>query len=94
MGSLYFGWFYYAKPFILPPLILLIGVNGFRPVVNWVNQLGDISYGIYIYSFPIQQILEHYFHFSALQLMAPSLLLAAVAGYASWHLIEKGTLGR
>lgn len=60
---------------------------------NRMTQWGDFSYGIYIYAFPVQQILMYYFKISTssgLFLLAlPITLLLAVL---SWHLIEKPAL--
>jgi peptidoglycan/LPS O-acetylase OafA/YrhL len=62
---------------------------------------GDPSYGTYLLSFPIQQmIVRHYTHGVADQTMSPYLLFAVslpvslAAGYASWHLVERWCLPR
>lgn len=57
------------------------------------NRLGDYSYGIYIYAYPLQQsvvALSGVISILALGLIAlpPALLLAAL----SWHLVEKRAL--
>ncbi|MBA4010446.1 MAG: acyltransferase [Phenylobacterium sp.] len=61
-----------------------------------LNGFGDISYGMYLYGWPVQQT------FVALAggvgaiswnaLFALSTLVAALLGYASWHLLEKRAL--
>lgn len=60
---------------------------------NW-TRFGDLSYGLYIFSWPIQQLVRSYvgdgltgWQFFPLCLV-PNLLVA----YASWHLIEKHAL--
>jgi peptidoglycan/LPS O-acetylase OafA/YrhL len=62
---------------------------------------GDPSYGTYLLSFPIQQtIVAHYTHGVAGQRISPYLLFAVslvpslLAGYASWHLVERWFLPR
>jgi len=59
-----------------------------------VNGKFDISYGLYIYGFPIQQIVinevTHRFWLG----MAISVLLAMVAGYLSYRFVEKPFLRR
>jgi peptidoglycan/LPS O-acetylase OafA/YrhL len=62
---------------------------------------GDPSYGTYLLSFPIQQlIVRHHMHGVAGQTMSPYLLFAVslpislAAGYASWHLVERWFLPR
>lgn len=57
------------------------------------NRLGDYSYGIYIYAFPLQQILANYFPGLSPELhiacAAPLVLLCAIA---SWHGLESRAL--
>jgi peptidoglycan/LPS O-acetylase OafA/YrhL len=58
-----------------------------------VGRFGDFSYGIYIYSFPIQQAIAtmtgtH----SPLKMFALSLVLSFVAAFLSWHLVESKAL--
>ena len=55
---------------------------------------GDISYGVYLYGWPMQQVARSLFdappHWSAV--FALGLSSAALAGYLSWHLVEKQAL--
>jgi peptidoglycan/LPS O-acetylase OafA/YrhL len=59
------------------------------------NELGDYSYGIYIFAYPLQQLFVHRLpRISPLDLFAvvvPTVLTAAVA---SWHLLERPGLAR
>ncbi len=91
--SLTFGAYKYVGHFALPLFSILFGLASY-PIINQVkDKIGDISYGMYIYAFPIQQTLSYYY---------PKLspegswifggLLAGLFGYASWHLIEKRAL--
>jgi peptidoglycan/LPS O-acetylase OafA/YrhL len=86
---LYLNCFHYARFFLLPPLVIFLGLGSIQLVGKFLEKIGDLSYGIYIYSFPIQQTLMHYFRFTTAQLMVTSILLSILAGYASWHLVEK-----
>jgi peptidoglycan/LPS O-acetylase OafA/YrhL len=90
--SLYLHYFTPAKFFILPPLVLLIGTASVKPIALLTEKTGDLSYGIYIYAFPIQQALMHFFNFGPFELMITSLPLSIAAGYASWHWVEKRCL--
>lgn len=50
----------------------------------------DISYGVYLWGFPVQQVMAH--HFAAHGVVANQLLSLGVTlllGLASWHLVEK-----
>ena len=68
---------------------------GYLPggILRNYNRIGDYSYGIYIYAFPMQQIAA--FHFSPMEpvlnmlIAAPATLLFAIF---SWHLVEKPAL--
>jgi len=59
-------------------------------------QMGDYSYGVYLYGFPIQQTLAHYFpvfreYWPLLFCVAAPLTLSFAM--LSWHFIEYPTLG-
>lgn len=58
---------------------------------------GDFSYGIYLYSFPIQQLLIAWVgptRVQPLQLFAMSMPLSLAAGVLSWHGVEKWFVAR
>ncbi|MDN3920473.1 acyltransferase family protein [Roseateles violae] len=76
----------------LPYLILYLAhVPGGR--VRKFNRLGDYSYGLYIYSFPVQQLLLALLPgLSAAQLFATSASLALMLAAASWHGCERPAL--
>ena len=58
-----------------------------------ITRHGDFSYGIYIYSMPIQQTLMHYFHFKQpWQLTISAFLLSLTIAIFSWRLIERPAL--
>jgi peptidoglycan/LPS O-acetylase OafA/YrhL len=57
------------------------------------NAVGDYSYGVYIYAFPIQQSLVALFpKISVLELTLFSSVLTFVLAALSWHLIEQRAL--
>jgi peptidoglycan/LPS O-acetylase OafA/YrhL len=82
--SLFFAW---------PCLIIGFG-TGRTPLISKWEQLGDPSYGIYIYGFVAQQTLIYYLKdsLSFLQYMLVSILVAAICGWLSWHIVEKQAL--
>ncbi len=59
------------------------------------DRLGDLSYGMYIFAFPVQQTLIELAHgrgWAFETYLASSCLTTAGLAYASWHLIEKRAL--
>jgi peptidoglycan/LPS O-acetylase OafA/YrhL len=62
------------------------------PLLSNFRKIGDMSYGIYIYSFPIEQTFMYYFKFNIYELMISSLVVSIIFGYLSWHFIEKKAL--
>lgn len=84
---------YFFSPIFIAYLTVWIGLQ--NPLkLNFLKR-GDYSYGIYLYAFPIQQVVAqsglaagNYF-----VLFTLSLLLTSVFAIFSWHVIEKPCLG-
>jgi peptidoglycan/LPS O-acetylase OafA/YrhL len=75
-----------------PFLLHLAYLPGGR--IRKVNSWGDYSYGIYIYAFPVQQTLAHFFPDMPLAVMV--LASGGVAwglAWCSWRLVEKRAMG-
>lgn len=75
-------------------MVITFGLHYF-PAINFSKYTGDISYGTYIYAYPIQQVLIVWLHpENVFTLMLPSFLLSWIAGWLSWHLVERKFIGR
>jgi peptidoglycan/LPS O-acetylase OafA/YrhL len=62
-------------------------------VASFVHRsIGDPSYGIYLYAFPLQQFIIYWFRPSTLMLFVASTMGAFMFGYLSWIFIEKKAL--
>jgi peptidoglycan/LPS O-acetylase OafA/YrhL len=81
--------FYLSKFILLPLLVIAFGLSFWKSVSSRVIKIGDLSYGVYLYAFPIQQTLMYYFNLNVYSLMLVSLVLSMLFAYGSWHLIEK-----
>ena len=58
------------------------------------NRVGDYSYGLYVYAFPIQQALVHVQRdLGPFALFAAAFALTLLVAIASWHGMEKPALG-
>ena len=87
LGAIQLGFFYWVEWITLPYIILWVAIN--LPLSSFDKQ-GDYSYGIYIYSFPIQQILIQFnLEFTVGLYFILSILLTTPFAILSWHLIEK-----
>jgi peptidoglycan/LPS O-acetylase OafA/YrhL len=78
-----------------PLLAYVVLVIAYHPLLTWhaFNRLGDYSYGLYVYSFPLQQTLMQ--RFPALEpaaLLAWSLPLGLAVAALSWHALEAPAL--
>lgn len=80
---------------LLPVCVLSVCLSA-DPVLKHAGRFGDFSYGLYLYGFLSQQIVNHLFHnsLSALQNAAISFPIALACAIASWHWIEKPALAR
>ncbi len=89
--SIKLGYFYYIWHVFSPYLI--IGIAVLLPF-SWFSKYGDFSYGIYIYAFPIQQMLALIFfpHIGLRWMMLSSFLITLVVSVFSWHFVEKPAL--
>lgn len=74
--------------FLLYPLIMVAAGSDCVPFLLKPFRWGNPSYGLYIYSYPIQQMLIQTLHPGAGTLLLLGVPLSFVAGYSSWHLIE------
>lgn len=85
LSLLKFGGFNLAGPLLLA-IVLINSFQFFEIRLKY-----DISYGIYIYSFPIQQLLYHLFgnRLNIALFIAVSLLTTAIIGFMSYVFIEK-----
>lgn len=90
--SLYIEIYKYINPIILPLFILLVGTSTTKYLSTIGKRLGDISYGVYIYGFIVQQTLMYYFGLETLELTLSGIVITYVLAYGSWHLIEKKML--
>jgi peptidoglycan/LPS O-acetylase OafA/YrhL len=86
----------FARGALFAPLLAyVVLVAAYHPLLQWplFNRAGDYSYGLYVYSFPLQQTLMQ--RFPGLEpagLFALSLPLGIAVAAVSWHAIEKPAL--
>lgn len=77
---------------LLPLAVLGFGLLKTKYLKDIGHKIGDLSYGVYVYGFVVQQSLLHFFDLSAYPLMIYSILITMVFAFFSWHIVEKRAL--
>ncbi|MEY4926482.1 MAG: hypothetical protein RI894_918 [Bacteroidota bacterium] len=79
--------------FVLPYLAIQLGLQASHFTTK-IAAYGDFSYGIYVYSFPIQCLIIRYFGLNMPPFLLFLLMLVFILPFAilSWHFIEKPAL--
>lgn len=71
-------------------IIFTIGFGVTRGPLARINNANDISYGVYLYAWPVGKLLLWYWPAMPIWLcIAANWLIACVLGWLSWHLVEK-----
>ena len=85
---------WYLLPIGLGVIVMYIGFNFKR--LNGIGKIGDYSYGVYIFHFPIIQILTSLGYFKLNKDVTLLVVLGLVfsISYLSWHFLEKKVLKR
>lgn len=89
----YDGAFIFMFPIFGCYLALYLALNPNLPIIP-AARYGDLSYGLYIYGWPSQQLVIWMMrgHAAWWQLFILSTLLAGALAFLSWHLVEKRAL--
>ena len=86
--------FFWVYPPTIAYIVLYLAYvpGGF---IRGFNRLGDYSYGIYIYAFPVQQMLVASFPgIPVAQMFVGASVFTLALAIFSWHLVEKPMLAR
>lgn len=93
----FIAWYYlpfghYIHILLLSYMIIYVALH-LKPAVRFLDGT-DISYGVYIYAFPIQQTYMHYLGetYGFTTFVVITTLISFVCGYISWKMIEKPSL--
>lgn len=85
-------YFLFCHYFIFPFVVLSFGSLSIYPL-NKINIIGDLSYGIYISAFVIQQFIINFSsEIHPLNLAILTFILSSIYACFSWHFIEKKAL--
>jgi peptidoglycan/LPS O-acetylase OafA/YrhL len=79
--------------FVVPSLTIAIGLRSWGGLRD-ISRIGDLSYGIYIYAWPVQQTGVAFMgrQTSYLELLSITVPVTLALSAASWHLVERKAL--
>lgn len=81
--------------FLLPSVVYMTFFFAFCKIdLSKFGSKYDLSYGVYIYAFPIQQILNQYFHHMGIFSVIIVMLLSLACAFLSYNLVEKPFLNK
>jgi len=85
----------YPAAFVTIPYLVLYAAQFPVQGLHRFGMYGDFSYGMYIYSYPIEQMIVFFWQDgrSIPVMCALSLILAVFVAFVSWNLLEKRALG-
>lgn len=79
--------------FLIPAAVIFVGTRSW-PILRSAGRFGDLSYGVYVYGWPVQQIVIHYLGADAgyFELLVPSAAITVALAWLSWHFVESVAL--
>jgi peptidoglycan/LPS O-acetylase OafA/YrhL len=92
VAALHGPWFREVFILSLCYILFAFGFLSFQPIKIY-NRVGDYSYGMYIYAFPVEQTAVALWPgISVLELIAVSFPMTLLFSVLSWHMLEKPML--
>lgn len=86
------GHWYLVRVMLVPVAVIYIGTRSW-PLMRSAGRFGDLSYGIYIYAWPVQQLAVAFLPGASFAtLLAVSLVVTTALAWCSWRLVEKPAL--
>ncbi len=79
---------YLAMYLVFPYLVIYLSI--LKPKIQ-ISKIGDFSYGLYIYAFPVQQLLAYYFrdNLNIYFYIILSIIITLILAIFSWFFVEK-----
>ena len=89
-----YAFLYYIEPLVFSAII--VAVAYYCKPLNFLQRYDNISYGLYLYHFPVIQVLVQYklHQYNIYLTFILSLLITATLAVISWYMIEKPMLRR
>jgi peptidoglycan/LPS O-acetylase OafA/YrhL len=86
-------YFNYTLPIFGSYIVFYLSFHKYLKFYHF-GKYGDFSYGIYIYAFPIEEMIVSLSHnkFSPMEVFFTAFPLTLICAIASWHIVEKNAL--
>lgn len=79
--------------FYLPLFLSILYISSQKFMIGLKPNF-DISYGVYLWGWPVQQVMAYYFlNYSIRFNQVSSIFITAIIGFLSWHFVEKRCIG-
>ena len=90
VASVWFPLINLVLPFAGTYLLFYLAYHPYIQLHSWAKK-GDFSYGLYLYGWPLQQLVMYFFakHINVQGLFLIAFPIAFLAAYFSWHIVEK-----
>jgi len=87
--AIYIGFWLTGIVIALPIAVIYFGRMSTPPICN-LDKIGDISYGVYLFAFPVQQTVVHFLgaNHSYMTLASISVFITYLFALVSWKLLE------
>lgn len=89
--STWFGWWNLPFEWLTVPYMVLCFGRMSLPVIRRAGRFGDLSFGLYLYAFPVQQLVLAFLPGAAFPVLLCTAITAGLA-FLSWHLVERPAL--
>ncbi len=92
VASLWLNIFFYTSYILVPALVLFTATNG-SAFLKKITPKADLSYGIYVFAFPVEQLVANYLHPAGpFPLFLYSVAAVLPLAILSWFGVEKKAL--
>jgi peptidoglycan/LPS O-acetylase OafA/YrhL len=90
IGTAVSGWFFPVGAVAFAYFVLWLAMK-LPQTLRKVGRKHDISYGVYLYGFLVQQLLAvvAFYRYGFLAYLAASIVFSVICGALSWHLVER-----
>lgn len=82
---------YLAAVFVLPWLVVKVG-NHSWPALRSAGRFGDLSYGVYIYAWPVQQLVVYIMGGTWMEQLLVTAPVVMTLAHLSWRFVEEPAL--